>query len=448
MAQSIPPSLRGIPFLGNLKNLADDPLMFLSSLGQTYGSISTFRLGSRLMYFINDPDYIQQVLQSNQFIRSKITRKMLKSFLGEGVFYQEGETHRQQRRLMQPAFHRERMSLYAQIMSDQTALMVDRWHDGESRDMVADMMQLTLEIVAQSLFGSSTSAEAQQIGEAFHLVQATIDNEYEVYSILPDWMPVIRFGKYQRAVSTVQIITDQIIRSRRKVNRDQGDLLTMLLTAQDEDGSRMTDEQVNAQVLSMLFAGHETTANTMAWTWYLLSNNPHAYEKLTAEIDQVLQGQQPTMADLPRLKYTEMVIKESQRLYPSAWYAERVPLNDTTLGEYPVKAGTPVVISVYVTQRDARFFDRPEEFIPERFSEENVGRIPKYAYMPFGAGAHQCIGNGFAMMATRLILATVVQRYHLQVEDGYVPRPRSVVTMGISNKLPVRLTQREPVAAV
>lgn len=442
MTMLTPPSPPAEPLLGHLRLISKDTPAFLRMLGREYGDISTFRLGRRVVYFVNNPDYIQQVVQSKQFARTNLTRKLLSSFLGDGLFSQEGALHLQQRRLMQPAFHRERYPLYANVMVDNSLAAVSDWRDGETRSITQAMMHLTLEIVSQALFGSSTSTEARQIGEALALVQKAIDNEYELYSLLPDWLPIMRTGKYRQAVAILQTATQKIVRERRKAGQETGDLLSMLLVAQDEDGSCLTDDQVTGQVLSMLFAGHETTANTMAWTWYLLARNPEARNKLSAELDAVLGDRVPTMADLPQLKYTDMVTKESLRLYPSAWYAERTPNETTQIGPYTVKAGTSVAVSVYVTQRDGRFFDQPDQFMPERFSEENIERIPKFAYMPFGAGSHQCIGNMFASMEVRLMVATIAQRFELHTLPNYEPQQRAVVTMGIRDELPMRISTR------
>jgi cytochrome P450 len=440
--QTKPPSPKSNPLLGHLLFIYQDSLSFINQL-RDMGDITSFRLGWRTLYFVNHPDYISQVIQSNKFVRTPLSRKLLGSFLGDSVFSQEGELHLQQRRLMQPAFHRERLAGYGQIMIDATTEMLQTWQDGQTRSIVEEMTRVTLEIVSKSLFGSSRNREADAVGEALALVQDAIDSEYELYSVLPGWIPVRRSGKYKKAVDTIQQVTRKIVEERRQEGKDHGDLLSMLLLAKDEDGSTMTDEQVCGQVLSMLFAGHETTANTMCWTWYLLALNPHVRQKLHQELDTVLAGRTPTLADLPHLKYTEMVIKESQRKYPSAWWAERTPLEDVEMGGYLVKKGTPVVVSVYATHNDARFFPNPDQFIPERFSPENAESIPRFAYLPFGAGAHQCIGNGFAMMETRLMLAYMAQKFELSLEEGYQPQSKPVVTLGFRNELPMVIHERK-----
>ncbi|GAB4551286.1 MAG: cytochrome P450 [Anaerolineae bacterium] len=437
-----PPQPKGLPLLGHLPQIAKERHQFLPRLGHTYGDICRFRLGTREVYLVNHPDWIQQVIGGNKWVRTPVTRKMMASFLGQGVFSLEGPPHLQQRRLMQPAFHRERLIQYTEIMTAQTHRYLSTWQDGETRDIDRDMMRLTLEIVSQCLFGASTSAEAAEIGEAFAQVQRAVDREYRLYALLPQWMPVIRFGAAKRAVEFTQRVTHRIVEARRKAGKDHGDLLSMLISAKDEDGSALTDEQITAEVLSLIFAGHETTANTLAWTLYLLSENPEALAKLTAESDAVFGGRLPAYADLANLPYNDWVLKESLRLYPSAWYAERTPLEDTSLGDYPIKAGTPVVFSTWVTHRDPRFFDQPTQFIPERFAPENAHKIHRYAYLPFGAGAHQCIGNVFATLESRLIIGLITSRFTLKTSPDHVPVPHAVVTMGIENGLPMCVTAR------
>jgi cytochrome P450 len=428
--------------LGHLPMIATGPAEFFQQTAQQYGDLTRLRVGYKRAYFINHPDLIGQVLQSNRFVRTPVTRKLLASFLGEGLFSQEGATHLQQRRLMQPAFHRERLEGYAQTMTHHAGRMAQNWAQNPQRDLISDMMHLTLDIVSEALFGSTREREAAQIGEALHLIQNAVDHEYDYYVLLPDWVPVTRFGRVRRAVQTFQGIAAQVVAQRRGQGQGQ-DLLSLLLEARDEeDGSRMSDAQVSAQILSLLFAGHETTANTLCWTLYLLGAHPEMQKKLEAELDSVLGGRNPTLADYPKLTYTEMVIKESMRLYPSAWYAERMPTEDTRLGGLELKAGTPVSICVYATHRDPRFFPQPEAFRPERFSEENLKSIPRFAYLPFGAGAHQCIGNSFALMEMRLVLAALCQRFRVQLEPSYQPALKCAITLGIKNGLRVQVLPR------
>lgn len=440
-----PPEVRGNLLLGNANDIRDG-LVFFSSLAPRYGDVCIFRVFRQRRYYLQSPDLIQQVLTSSKWVRTPISRKILGSFLGESVFSQEGALHLDQRRLMQPAFHRERLAHYAQTMVEQTARTIASWQVGEQRDMVDEMMRLTLEVVSQVLFGTSTSREARQIGEALLVIQRSVEDDYRITMLLPRWMPVIRFGKARRAVQLLQKTTEQIVAARRAEQRERDDLLDMLLRTHDEDGSRLTDAQVCGQVLALLFAGHETTANTLAWALYLLAKHPQVLAKLRAEVETVCGDRLPSMADLPRLKYTDMVFKEVLRLHPPAWYAERVPLEDFPLGEYVVPRGTPTSFCAYALQRDPRYFEQPDTFLPERFAPENQHMINRHAYLPFGLGAHQCIGNQFAMIEGQLVLATLVTRVELRLPDDYVPQARALITYGISNGLPMTVVNQRVLA--
>ncbi|PJF36539.1 MAG: cytochrome P450 [Candidatus Thermofonsia Clade 1 bacterium] len=435
-AMKSPAEVRSSSWLGNVSEMSD-ALSFFSALAPRYGDVCVFRVFSERRFYVQNPDLIQQILTSHKWVRTPISRKLLGSFLGESVFSQEGELHLSQRRLIQPAFHRERLAHYAQTMVAQTAHTIAAWRVGEQRDLVDEMMRLTLEIVSQVLFGSSTSHEARQIGEALLIIQRSVEDDYRLAMLLPLWVPVIRFGKARRAVKVLQATTQRIIAERRAAPREHDDLLDMLLRTHDEDGSRLTDAQVCGQVLALLFAGHETTANALAWALYLLARHPHVLARLRAEVEAVCGDRLPSITDLPHLRYTEQVFKETLRLHPPAWYAERVPLEDFQLGDYIVPKGTAVSFSVYALQRDARYFEQPEAFLPERFAPENVGKIHRYAYLPFGLGAHQCIGNQFAMIEGQLILATLASRLALSLPSAYQPQIRALITYGISNGLPM-----------
>lgn len=438
----LPPGPPGWPLLGHIPHFRKEPLKFFAHLGHTYGDVSLYLVGPKRFYLVNHPELIKRVLLDQSFVRTPLTQRLMGSFLGEGVFSQEGDLHRQQRRLMQPAFHRERLAHYADIMTTTTAEVLATWKTNDQRNLVNDMMRLTFAIVSRALFGADTSGEAQIVDRAFRTVIAAIDQEYELYAALPDNAPLIRFGEVTRAIKTLQRVTGQIITRRRAEGEsDHGDLLSMLLSAQDTDGSRMTDAQVSGQVLSLLFAGHETTANLLCWTWWLLGRHPEIVAKLRAEARTVTNGQPLHYSHLPRLTYTRQVVDETLRLYPPAWYAERASPVETELGGYTIPAKQPLAISVYVTHRDPRFFDAPETFDPDRFSPERVEKIHKFAYLPFGAGVHQCIGNAFAQIEATLILASMAAQFQLALPPNFRAEPRPVVTLGIANGLPVTVTR-------
>lgn len=406
----------------------------------SYGDVVSFKLGGRRLYFTKHPDLIRHIYTSREWVRTPLSRNLMASFLGDGLFSQEGELHRQQRRLMQPAFHLRRVESYAEAMTDRATRMLDGWRDGEVRDTAHDMMRLTFEVVSKALFDADTGREAREVDDAFEVLLRTMDWQYPIYTLLPRWVPILRLGKSRRAYETLVRVTDSIIRERRAANVDRGDLLSMLLLAQDEDGTKMTDEQVRAQTLSLIFAGHETTANLLSWAWYLLAQRSDVRERLFAEVDSVLGDRPPVLSDLKSLRFTEMVVREALRLYPPAWYAERSPLVDTELGGYRLPAGACVAISVFVTHRDPRFFSEPEIFRPERFEGLEEKQLPA-AYLPFGLGTHQCIGNRFAQMEAQLLVAAIAQRFELRVEPSAVVKPLELLTLGVQG-LRMKVTAR------
>ncbi|MEO1286185.1 MAG: cytochrome P450 [Chloroflexota bacterium] len=278
---------------------------------------------------------------------------------------------------------------------------------------------------------------------SLHLIQDSIDGTYPFYAALaPDWFPVMRFGKVKEAIDNFQNKTKALIEARRQSGEDAGDLLSMLLLAEDDEGKSMTTEQVVGQVASLLFAGHETTASGLSWLWYALARNPQVQDKLLAEIDTVLEGRRATFEDLPNLPYSRMVIDEMLRLYPPAWYTERTPREDVQFGEYLVPAGTPVVVTVIATHRDPRYFDDPLAFIPERFAPENRDNIQKFTYLPFGSGTHRCMGDNFALLEMQLIMITMLQHFTYAIPDGFEIEPRPIVTLGIEGGLPITVSAR------
>ncbi|WP_375768970.1 cytochrome P450 [Archangium gephyra] len=443
MTTPLPPGPRGNALLGNIMQAAKGELDFFKGLG-SYGDVSSFHLGRKRFYFVNHPELIRKVYTSQNFVRTALSRDVMESFLGWGLFSQEGENHLRQRRLMQPAFHHKRIDGYGAVMEGYATRMLEGWKDGETRDISHDMMRLTFEIVSKTLFDADTGEQASRVGEAFTAIMKAVNKEYPLYALLPAWFPVKRWGASRRAVEALRGITASIIQERRASGADRGDLLSMLLMARDEDGTGMTDEQVGAQTLSLLFAGHETTANLLSWTWLLLSRNPDIRRKLQEEVDAVLGGRPPSVSDLPKLEYTASVVRETLRIYPPAWYAERAPLTDTELGGYTIPAHAPVVISVYVTHRDGRFFEQPERYWPERFQGVEDRQLP--AYLPFGGGAHLCIGNRFALMEAQLLVAAIAQRYELELAPGVEVKPRALITLGVEG-LRMKVKRRQPGAA-
>jgi cytochrome P450 len=360
----------------------------------------------------------------------------------------EGEFWKRQRKLSQPAFHAKRIQAYGETMVSYTQAMLDTWTEDQVRNVNNDMMRLTLSIVVKSLFNTEIGEEANRIGEALTTVlDATTDGMRSLFFMLPEWAPLPRNIRNKRGVRQLDTIISRIIDERRGSSEDKGDLLSMLLLAEDEDGNRMTDKQLRDEVVTLVLAGHETTANALTWSWFLLSQHPEVEAKLHEEVDRVLGGRAPTLEDLRKLEYTNMIFKEALRMYPPIPAYGRETIVPVELGGYTLPAGSIINISPHVFHMDSRWWEKPEEFRPERFSKENEKQIPKYAYLPFGGGPRICIGNSFAEMEAVLLLATIAQQYRLRLDPAdqeVVPEP--TLTLRPRHNLTMRLERREPVS--
>jgi cytochrome P450 len=337
--------------------------------------------------------------------------------VGNGLLTSEGEEWKRQRRLTSPAFHRHRIANYADTMINYTRRLTSSWIDGETRDMHGDMMRLTLEIVVRCLFNSDVSSDVDRIGETLGELVKPFAAQATLKWILNNRLPTPQHLRFHRLAKKIDRVVYRIIAERRQ-HDDTGDLLSMLLKARDEDGSRMSDQQLRDEVMTLFLAGHETTALVLAWAWFLLGSNPDAEAKFHAELDEVIGDRDPGFDDIPRLKYTEKIAKEVMRLYPPAYGLGREAVADCEIGGYRVPAGTQVFVFQWVTQRDPRFFDDPLAFKPERWTAEFEEQLPKYAYFPFGGGPRACVGASFAMMEMILVLATIGQRYRLELVPG------------------------------
>jgi cytochrome P450 len=414
-------------FTGNLPEFRVDRLGFFTQLAREYGDCVSIRLGPRKLMVVNHPDLVEEVLVTkNRLFIKHFALRSSKQTLGEGLLTSEGDFWRKQRKLSQPAFHRDRIIAHAQVMVDYTERMLDRWHDGEALDVQEEMMKVTLEIVAKTLFDADVSHDTAAASEAMETVLHTFTQRVNKLIKLPDWFPTPLNIRAKRAVSRLDKIIFDIISARRKSGEDRGDLLSMLLQATDEDdGERMSDRQLRDEAMTLFMAGHETTANTLAWVWYLLALNPEVETKLHAELDQVLGDRPPTFEDLPRLIYTEHVITETLRLFPTVWLLGREATEDCQIGGYDVPKGHTVFMSQWVIHRDPRFFENPLSFQPERWADGLAKRIHRYAWFPFGGGPRICIGNSFAMMEAVLLLSTIARRYKVALapDADVVPLP-------------------------
>jgi cytochrome P450 len=415
--------------------LARDPIRFLTRLAREHRDVAHFRMGPQEMLFVTAPELIREVLVTKQrsFHKGRGLERA-KRLLGEGLLTSEGEFHLRQRRLVQPAFHRERVAGYGRVMSDYAARTRERWRDGETLDVAEEMTRLTLAIVGKTLFDADVEGEAEEIGEAL-----TQSFQSFTFAVLPfgellDRLPIPPTIRFRRARARLDATIYRLIDERRRSPGDRGDLLSMLLLAQDPEAAggasdRMSDEQVRDEAMTLFLAGHETTANLLSWTWYLLSQHPAAEARLHAELDAALGGRLPTAGDLARLPYARMVLAESMRLYPPAWIVGRRAVEAVEIGGYSVRPRTIVLMSQYVTHRDARWFESPERFEPDRWLPERVAERPKFSYFPFGAGTRVCIGEQFAWMEGTLVLATLAQRWRLRLAPGHPVAVQPIITL-------------------
>jgi len=427
-----------------------NPILLFEHLTKTYGKMAHYRVGPSDIVLVNEPEFIREILitQAGSFIKER-TQKRMRILLGEGLITSDGENHKRQRRIVAPAFHRQRIQANGSIMVERAAAMRESWREQREIDVSADMMRLSLEVVARTLFAQEVTEDILSIN---HEVNA-IMKLYNFLIALPraeDYLhlPIPGLMRFRRARRRLDEVVYRMITDHRAARVDRGDLLSMLIRSRDaeQDDSGMSDEQLRDQVLTIFLAGYETVANALAWTWMLLAQNPDAEAKLHRELDTVLGGRLPSLDDLPQLRYTEMVLAESMRLYPPAWAMGRQAIRDVALGPYLFPAGTYFFFSQYIIQRSAQHFPDPLRFDPERFTPERRASRSKFVYFPFGAGGRQCIGESFAWMEASLVLATIAQRWRLRL----VPNQRLEVQPKITlrPKYGIRMVPELRAAAV
>jgi cytochrome P450 len=391
-----------------------DNLQFLIDLARDHGDVAGLRIGRERVVLLNHPDAIRDVLVTHQknFLKGKALERA-RIILGNGLLTNEGEDHLRQRRMMQPAFHRDRIASYATTMVEQAANVRDRWHQGEAFDAHHAMMALTLAVVGKTLFSADIEGEASEIGEALTTVLDSFNRMMLPWSPLLFRLPLPRSLRFHRARRRLDATIYRLIAERRASGVDAGDLLSMLLLATDTegDGGGMTDTQLRDEAMTLFLAGHETTANALTWAWYLIARNPDVEQRLQAEVDAL--AHEPTFDDLPRLEYTRRVVAETIRLYPPAYAIGRRAIGAYMIGAYELPARTLVLVSPYLVHRDGRWWPEPERFDPERWSPDQVAARPKFSYFPFGAGTRICIGEQFAWTEAVLVLATIAQRWRL-----------------------------------
>jgi cytochrome P450 len=405
-----------------------DPIGLFQLLTKQYGDVVHYKIGREHIVFLNDPALIREVLvvQNDNFTKERTVRRS-RMLLGDGMITSEGSLHRAQRVAAQPAFHRQRIQQYAETMVAETISTRESWHNGQQLDIAQEMMHLTLRIIAKTLFHTDLGDQARELADAINRIMRL----YNYLVALPAvevliHMRVPGLSGFTKAKQQVDAIVRRMIEDHRHSTRDRGDLLDMMLRAFDRDSD---DEVLRDQVITIFLAGYETVANALTWTWYLLSQNPTADQRMFDEIAGVVGNRVPTVEELPRLRYVEMVLSESMRLYPPAWAMGRQARNDFTLGPYHLPAGTTVLMSQYITHRDSRYFIEPLRFDPERFAPGGKATFPKFSYFPFGAGFRQCIGESFAWVEGILALATIAQKWRLRLLPGHPVEPQPLITL-------------------
>ncbi len=413
-----PPTVKAGLFGGHFLKFRRQPTEFLQTLANL-GDVTFLNLGGNPAYFLNHPDLIRDLLVTSnaKFIKGRALQRS-KKLLGEGLLTSEGAAHLRQRRMIQPAFHREKIKIYTEAMTEYAAKMANEWQAGEVRDIDQEMMRLTLQIVGKTLFSANVEDEANEVGEALTAIIKMFNYLLLPFSELLEKLPIPQARRFNRSKETLDKVIYGIINERRKSGEDKGDLLSMLLLAQDEDdGATMSDEQVRDECLTLFLAGHETTANALTWTFYLLSQNPEKMAKLSAELDSVLpNGKIPRIEDLPNLKYTESVLAESMRLFPPAWAIGRLAVEEHDFGGYEIPKGALVLLSPYITHRDSRFWENADYFVPERWEKLSIKEAGnKFIYFPFSKGVRSCIGEGFAWAEGILLIATLLRKWNLKL---------------------------------
>jgi cytochrome P450 len=429
----LPPGPKGLPLFGLAFQVLRDPLETLRRLAREYGDIVCVPIVNQHRIFLNHPDYIEQVciVQQAKFHKSKLTKDVTQRLLGQGLLISEGDFWRRQRRLAQPAFHRSRINEYGATMVERAEVRMKQWRDGDVRDITQEMMAMTLDIAVRTLFGSTLQAEAEQVGDSLgYLMRYSLRKARSPIKIPENW-PTPANRRATRETQFLDSLVYGIIKERQAEGNTNHhhDLLAMLMSAMDEDGTQMTPRQLRDESMTLFLAGHETTALTLSWACYMLSENPAAEARLHEELQGILADRAPELADFERLPYLRAVVTETLRLYPAAYIVARTSVAPCTIAGYDFPADTTMIMAQWVMHRDPRYFDDPEVFRPERWLNGLENRLPAGAYFPFGDGPRRCIGQGFALLESALVLATIAQKYRFKLVPGHPVIPDPLVTL-------------------
>ena len=443
----LPPGPRGLPILGVLPAVRRNPTAVFMNAALGFGDVAYLKIGPRRGFLITNPADVRHVLQDNarNYHKSPLYDKLRLS-IGNGLLTSEDEFWLRQRRIAQPAFHHRRIAALSSVMSDVARDAAAGWQtiaaDGRPVDVENEMMRLTRTVVLRALLGADLGPFTATIDDAWTVINQHVGESF--WSLgLTDRLPTRRYRRFQAARAVLRDAVDYVISQRRRSATESTDLLSMLLSARDEEsGEAMTDEQLRVEVTTFLLAGQETTSLALTWTWYLLSQHASARRRLEEEIDAVLDGRPPEYSDLVNLPYTRMVIDEAMRLYPPAWGFSRQALADDELGGFHLPRGWLAFVIPYVLHRLPQFWHDPEAFDPERFLPEPSAERPKFVYVPFGAGPRQCIGSHFALIETQLVVATLAQRYRLHLVPGHRVEPWPLITLRPRFGMPMTIERR------
>lgn len=444
-AQKTPNGVSGLPILGNLPEFARDPITFIEALQRDYGDVAAFSLLGNKSVLLSHPEDSERVLleTGKGFGKFKATYAMRK-ILGNGLVVSEGDFWKRQRKLAAPAFHHQSIKRYADQMVTYAQDIAQTWDDGETRDIHQEMMTLTQRIIMKILFDVDMLQHAGRASEAFEAMMHAIGADMSrIEAVLPDFIPTPIRRRMLDGISYIDSLLLEIIEARKAETEEKHDLLTMLMNARDDEGQAMSTQQLLDEIRTLYLAGHETTATTMSWTWLLLSRNPEAYAKLQAEIDHVLQGRAPTADDMPNLPYCNAVIKESLRCYPVAWITQRIAVEDVEIRGYQIAKGTFIFLSPWILHHDPRWHTEPNTFSPERWLKDKSEQPARNTYIPFGGGPHICLGNGLAMMEGVLLLATLLQHFHIAVPQDYPAEIELTGTLRPKGGMKARLMKQQ-----
>ncbi|MDX1624329.1 MAG: cytochrome P450 [Gemmatimonadota bacterium] len=442
-ATRLPPGPPGRPLVGHLPEFARDTLGFVEALAAEHGDVASFRLAGWRAYLLNHPDHVGAVLVDNHrnFVKHNFFWRHVRAIFGRGLLTNEGEPWLHQRRLIQPAFRHDRVAAYGRYMVDFTERRISGWRDGEIRDVREEMTSLTFEIVAKVLFDAGVAEDLEEIAEAFDTGIEQIAARIRRPVRIPDWIPTPGNLRYRAAVARMDRLIARILEEHREGRASEDDVLSRLMEARDERGEPMSEKQLRDEVITLLLAGHETTALALTWTWWLLAEHPEIADRVAGEARRVAGDRPLEVGDAPRLGFAGKVFRESLRLYPPAYSFGREAVEDCEIGGWDVPAGTTLFVFPWLLHRDERWFEEPLAFDPGRWDGDLEKRLPRHAYIPFGSGPRLCIGQDFARLEAVLILSTIARRFRLEWTDG-PPEPSPSITLRPTGDLRVRLRQR------